>query len=116
MGKILAVMSDLMFSVKILDAAKASQRKVEFVKSPETALEKAREKPDLIVLDLNCSEMDAVDFLKTLKADPDLREIRTLGFVSHVQEGRKRDAVAAGCDEVVARSVFSDRTARLLAQ
>ena len=115
MNKILAVMSDLMFSVKVLDAAKAAGRAVEFVKSMDRALEKAAERPALMVLDLNCREVDTVELLRRLKSDPELRSLRTLGFISHVQEGRRREAMEAGCGQVVARSVFSERAAELLA-
>ena len=114
MEKILAVVTDLMFSVKVLDAGKAAGRAVEFVKSMDEALRKAGERPALVVLDLNCREVDTVELVRRLKADPELRGIRTLGFISHVQEGRRREAVEAGCDRVVARSVFSDRAVELM--
>jgi hypothetical protein len=45
-----------------------------------------------------------------------MNPVRILGFLSHVQEGRKREALDAGCDQVVVRSVFSDKAAQLLAQ
>ena len=116
MDTILAAVSDLMFTVKILDAAKASGRKARFVKSLETALHAIREtRPPLVVVDLNCRDFDTLDLIRSMKTDPDLASIRTLGFLSHVQEGRKQEAIAAGCDQVVPRSVFSDRTGVLLA-
>jgi hypothetical protein len=54
--KILAVVEDLLFTVKISDAAKRAGLEVEFVKSERDVIEKATsEKPLLIILDLNFS-------------------------------------------------------------
>ena len=51
--KVLAVVTDLFFSVKLSEAAKRSGLALEFVKDPEEVLEKAKSKPSLIVFDLN---------------------------------------------------------------
>ena len=49
-----------------------------------------------------------------MKSDPGLRAIRTLGYVSHVQTDVINAARAAGIDEVLARSAFSDRLGQIL--
>jgi len=113
-NQIIAVITDLFFTVKVMDAAKKFGRKVKFVKSMESALERAREGADLLVVDLNCREVDTVELVRHWKADAELAAIPALGFLSHVEEDRKRQALEAGCDRVVPRSVFSGRTADLL--
>ena len=70
-GKILAVMSDLFFSVKINDAAKKLGMTAEFVKDKTLALEKAKAKPPLIILDLNCDAADPLDLIAKVKSDPE---------------------------------------------
>ncbi len=51
--RVLAVVCDLFFSVKLTDAAKRCGLALEFVKDPKDLLEKAQDKPSLIIFDLN---------------------------------------------------------------
>src|SRR2546426_863311 len=104
---ILAVMTDLFFLVKISDAAKKLGMTVELVKDRELVLEKLREKPALIIFDLNCEAIDPVELIRTIKSNPAAQSIRTIGFVSHVQTDLRVRARESGCDEVVARSAFA---------
>lgn len=116
MSQIIGIVTDLFFTVKVIDAAKKAGLTVKFVKSADAALERAREGARLLVVDLNCRDVDTVDVIRRFKADSALAAIPALGFLSHVQESRKQEALAAGCDRVVPRSVFSDRTAELLSE
>ncbi len=113
-GKILAVMSDLFFSVKINDAAKKLGITAEFVKDKTLALERAKAKPPLIILDLNCDAADPLDLIAQIKADPETAGIPIVGFVSHVQTELKQRAKEIGCDTVVARSVFAQNLPAIL--
>ena len=115
-GKILAVMSDLFFSVKINDAAKKLGMTAEFVKDKTVALEKARAKPPLIILDLNCDTADPLGLITAIKADPDTVGIPIVGFISHVQTELKQQAQEIGCDTVIARSVFAQNLPAILDQ
>ena len=105
--KILAVMTDLFFSAKILDVAKKSGMSVEFLKDKPTVLEKVKEKPSLVIFDLNCESAEPLDIIRAMKADPETKRVSTIGFVSHVQTDLKLQAQESGCDMVVARSVFA---------
>jgi CheY-like chemotaxis protein len=111
---LLAVMSDLFFSVQINDASKKLGMTAEFVKDETLALEKAKLKPLLIILDLNCDAADPLDLIARLKADPETAGIAMIGFVSHVQVELKQKALAAGCDTVVARSVFAQNLTAMI--
>lgn len=110
-AKILVVMSDLFFSVKIIDAAKRLGMTAEFVKDKGIALEKAKAGPAVAVIDLNCDAADPLDLIAIIKAETN---VPMLGFVSHVQTDLKQRAVDAGCDTVVARSIFAQRLPELL--
>ena len=105
--KVLAVIEDLFFTVKINEAAKAAGLTAEFVKSEIDALERAKVQPAVVVIDLNCASIDPVRLIGELKSLPELKGISVLGFISHVQVELKQKAQEAGCDMVLARSAFS---------
>jgi CheY-like chemotaxis protein len=107
-------MSELFFSVKINDAAKKLGMTAEFVKDKTLALEKAKARPPLIIIDLNCDASAPLEFIAEIKRDPDTTGIPIVAFVSHVQTQLKQQAQAAGCDTVVARSVFAQNLPALL--
>ena len=106
--KILAVVDDLLFTVKIGDAAKRVGLDVEFLKSEQDVIQKAaHEKPLLIILDLNNNSVDPLHLISKLKADGDLKRISLIGYLSHVQGELKQKAHEAGANIVMARSAFS---------
>ncbi len=113
--KILAVVDDLLFTVKISDAAKRAGLDAEFVKSEKDVLEKAtHEKPLLIILDLNSNSVQPLDLISKLKGDGDLRHISLIGYLSHVQGELKQKAHEAGANIVMARSAFSQNLQQIL--
>lgn len=112
--KVLAVVEDLFFTVKINEAAKRAGLSVAFVKSERDALDQAAEHPALIILDLNFAGVEPVHLIQKLKADPALQKISLLGYVSHVQGELKQAAQEAGCDMVLARSAFSQNLQQIM--
>lgn len=112
--KAVAVVEDLFFTVKINESAKRAGMPIEFVKSEQDALDKAKMKPPLIIVDLNLNGMDAVELIKKLKENPETRAISVIGYVSHVQGELKQKAQEAGCDMVMARSAFSQNLPQIL--
>jgi CheY-like chemotaxis protein len=111
--QVLAVVEDLLFTVKISDAAKRAGLTSHFVKSEEAAVERAKEKPLLIIIDLNCGAVDTLALIARLKAG-DHSKVPLIGFVSHVQGELKQKAHEAGCDMVMARSAFSQNLPQIL--
>lgn len=105
--KVLAVLSDLFFSVKISEAARRSGMSVEFVKDAGEVVEKAKAKPALIIFDLNFEAVDPLTLIGRLKRNSDLKGTSVIGYLSHVQGELKQKAQEAGCDMVLARSAFS---------
>jgi PleD family two-component response regulator len=112
--KVLAVVDDLFFSVKISDAAKRTGLEVDFVKSEKDAVEKAKEKPLLIILDLNISALAPVKLIGKLKGSVETKGISIIGFLSHVQGELKQQAQEAGANMVMARSAFSQNLQQIL--
>ena len=105
--RVLAVLNDLFFSVKLADAAKRAGLDLEFVKDAHEVLEKARSKPAIVVFDLNFDAVGPLALISALKAGPETKGISLIGYVSHVQGELKQQAHEAGCDMVLARSAFS---------
>lgn len=112
--KVVAVVSDLMFTVKIQEAAKRAGLDAVFVRSREDALAQAKQNPAVIILDLNNTVTDPLDVIAKLKADAETSKISLLGYVSHVQVDLKQAAQERGCDVVIARSAFSQNLATIL--
>jgi PleD family two-component response regulator len=104
---IVAILSDLMFTVKIQEAAKRVGLIPVFAKTSEDAMEKAKEKPVAIILDLNANSVEPLEMIEKLKSDDATSKISLLGYVSHVQGDLKMAAQQKGCDVVMARSAFS---------
>jgi len=112
---ILCAVDDLLFSIKIKTAAAGVGAPVYFERDPDMVLPRIREKqPALVILDLNSARMRPLELVEAMKADPELGRVRTLGYVSHVQTDLIAAARAAGVDEVLARSAFSDRLGEIL--
>jgi len=105
--RVLAVVSDLFFSVKISEAAKRNGLALEFVKESAEVLAKAKQKPSLIVFDLNFDAVEPLKLITDLKSSAETKSVSLLGYLSHLQSELKVQAQDAGCDMVLARSAFS---------
>ncbi len=112
--KVVAAVGDLMFTVKINDAAKRAGLSVDFVKSEQDVLERAADHPAVIILDLNCQTLDPLKVITQIKQDSELKRISLIGYLSHVQGELKRQAHDAGCDIVMTRSAFSQNLPQIL--
>jgi CheY-like chemotaxis protein len=112
--KVLAVLEDLFFTVKINEAAKRAGLAITFVKSEHDALEQAKLHPALIIMDINFQGIDTLNLIRTLKADEQTKRINLIGYLSHVQGELKLQAQEAGCDVVMPRSAFSQNLPQIL--
>jgi CheY-like chemotaxis protein len=114
--KVVAVLSDLMFTVKIQEAAKRAGLEAVFVTSRENAFARAREHPLLLILDLNYAAVEPLELIRGLKQEEETAKIPLLGFVSHVETDLIQAARNNGCDKVMARSAFSQNLAAILSE
>ena len=71
-----------------------------------TAIEKQR--PDLILMDIQLPIMDGYTATNQIKADPALRSIPIIAVTSYALAGEEKKARAAGCDDYVTKP-FSPR-------
>jgi two-component system, cell cycle response regulator DivK len=68
----------------------------------------AKQRPDLILMDIQLPIMDGYTATSRIKSDPKLRSIPIIVVTSYALSGEERKARAAGCDECVAKP-FSPR-------
>jgi two-component system, cell cycle response regulator DivK len=68
----------------------------------------ARERPDLILMDIQLPGIDGYEVTRRIKADPALRAIPIIAVTSYALSGDDRKALAAGCDAYVTKP-FSPR-------
>jgi PleD family two-component response regulator len=105
---VFAAVDDMFFASKIRAMAEASGVNVKFYRHIDALLAAAGEvMPDLIIVDLHNQRLDPIDLARKLKTDERLKAVPLLGFFSHVQTELQRQAVEAGYDQVVPRSVFA---------
>lgn len=107
---VLAVMDDLIFGVKILEAARRVGEPLEFVATAALALAKAGRPGTRVILDLNLRGVDTVDLIRQLKA----AGVPVIAYVAHVQVDLRRAAEDAGADQVLARSSFVTKIDQLV--
>ena len=106
-----------MFTSKIKTAASQLGVPIAFARSADAALADMRSRPPaLVILDLNNPRTDPLATVASMKADPALAAIPTVGFASHVQTDVIDAARKAGVDEVMARSAFAQRLPEILAR
>lgn len=106
---IVAVVEDLFFGTKIADAAKRAGAGIVFATASEALWRRIEAMPALLIFDLACEKLQPLEVLRQLKADSRYAGIPTLGFLPHVREDLRREAVAAGCATVLPRSAFASR-------
>jgi PleD family two-component response regulator len=112
---ILAVLDDLMFTSKIRTTASQLGVTVAFARSAEGALaEMRRTAPALVIFDLNNPRTQPLAIVGAMKADASLASIPTLGYASHVQTDVIEAARAAGVQDVLARSAFTQQLPAIL--
>lgn len=112
---VVAVVDDMFFASKIRATGEALGVTITFVNSIGSLLDKVRQvRPHLVVVDLHHQKLRADEIGRQLKSDEELRGIKLLGFFSHVNTDLQKNALNAGFDEVIPRSVFARDLAKLL--
>jgi len=59
----------------------------------------AREKPELVLMDLSLPIMDGWEATQRLKADPATAGIPVIALTAHAMSGDREKAIEAGCDD-----------------
>jgi DNA-binding NarL/FixJ family response regulator len=112
MGTVVALMDDLFFQMKLAETAKHLGVEVKIATTVEALLPLLDSAPKLLIVDLN-SRSQPIAAIERLRAAKN--GVRVVGFLSHVQTDLAAQARAAGCDEVMPRSAFTQNLAAILA-
>ncbi len=117
MPSVVAVVDDLFFVSKLQETARQVGAQLVTVRAAAFHLDDLRQqKPALIIFDLNTTSGNAVELVRQLKSDAELKEIPVIAFFSHVQVELQRAAQEAGCDQILPRSQFTATLPQLLRQ
>lgn len=111
MGRVVALMDDLFFQMKLAETAKQLGVEVKVAANAKALLGLLEPLPKLVIVDLN-ARAGAIDAIQQLRERAD--GVPVLGFLSHVQTDLATQAEAAGCDEVMPRSQFTRNLATIL--
>ena len=81
---------------------------VEAENGEEALTAAAKQRPDLILMDIHLPIMDGYEATRRIKADPTLTHVPVIAVTSYSLSGDKEKARAAGCDDFVPKP-FSPR-------
>ena len=108
-------MDDMFFASKIRQAAKSGGIELDLISdSKGIPVSMINNPPRLLIFDLNSKTLNPFDLIQKVKAAPELKEAYCIGYFPHVEKDLKKEALAAGVDEVMPRSRFSMELASIL--
>jgi DNA-binding NarL/FixJ family response regulator len=111
MGRVVALMDDLFFQMKLAETAKQLGVEVKVATNGDALMALMESQPKLVIVDLN-ARSHPIQAIQKLRLDR--KDVRVVGFLSHVQTELAAQAQAAGCDEVMPRSSFTQNLAAIL--
>ena len=114
MADAIVLIDDLFFQAKLLETAKQTGTTVETVATGDQLVKSAAANPTaLIIVDLNARQ-GALEAIEKLGTNAPGNPRRIIAFLSHVQTDLAERARAAGCQDVMPRSKFTQNLAAIL--
>ena len=118
---VLALVDDLFFQAKMTETARRLGVTLKTVSNGATLVKMLEAAPDgagvdlprLVIVDLNARQ-GAVEAIEQLQRSGN--PIPVIGFLSHVQTDLAERARAAGCKQVMPRSIFTANLSEILSQ
>ena len=103
MSKCILVVEDQEDNRQIIrDMLSATNYQITEVENGEEALAAvAKQRPDLILMDIQMPILDGYEATRRIKADPALRTIPIIAITSYALSGDEQKAREAGCDDYV---------------
>src|SRR5260370_2319903 len=111
MGRVVALMDDLFFQMKLAETAKQLGVEVKVATNGEAFMELMASEPRLVIVDLNARSqpLQAIEKLRLARKD-----VRVVGFLSHVQKELAAHAQPAGSHEQLPPPTLTHNPAPLL--
>jgi CheY-like chemotaxis protein len=104
-------MDDLFFQMKVAETAKHLGLELKVAANSDALQTLLETMPKLVIVDLN-ARSQPIQAIERVRANKN--GVRVVGFLSHVQTDLAAQARAAGCDEVMTRSAFTQNLAAIL--
>jgi len=115
MADAIVLIEDLFFQAKLHETAKLTGITLQTTASGEALLKAAAENPSaLVIVDLNARQGSVETVEQLCKSNGANNPRRVIAFLSHVQTELADRARAAGCQEVMPRSKFTQNLAEIL--
>ena|SRR5215813_6254774 len=113
MTQVVALMDDLFFQMKLAETAKHLGVQVRVAANYDALAPLLKAAPRLLIVDLNArgEPIKVIERIREAK-----NPLHIVAFLSHVQTDLAKNAEAAGCDEVLPRSVFTKNLSEILAR
>lgn len=111
MAKVIALMDDLFFQMKVAETAKHLGLELKVAANSDALMGLLEPAPNLVIVDLNARSepLTAIERVRAARKD-----LKVVGFLSHMQRELAEQAESAGCTEVMPRSVFTKNLAAIL--
>jgi CheY-like chemotaxis protein len=113
MGRVVALIDDLFFQMKVAETAKRIGVEFKVAATGEVLVTMLEPPTKLVIVDLNAKN-DPVATIAKLRATH--KELPIVAFLSHVQTELAAQARIAGSTEVIPRSLFTQNLAAILGQ
>jgi CheY-like chemotaxis protein/HPt (histidine-containing phosphotransfer) domain-containing protein len=81
---------------------------IEFEDGPSALDALGREKPDLLLLDISLPEMDGMEVLRRIRANPDLGYIPVIALTAHAMTGDREKYLSLGFDDYVTKPIVDE--------
>lgn len=99
------VVEDVALNRDLLAQLLEDQHRLVFVEDGESALARAAEAMDVILMDLSLPGVDGWEATRRLKADPSLSHIPVIALSAHAMRGDAERARASGCDDYLTKPI-----------
>ena len=114
--RILALVTDLFFTLKIGDTAKSVGLPIHFVGSAEEFLDSIRKaRPGLVIADLTLDGIDLAALFEELAAEAHQVPVPILGYTTHA-DWKRTSPLHDRCTKVVTKDTLSRSLAELMRQ
>jgi CheY-like chemotaxis protein len=111
MSRVVALMDDLFFQMKLAETAKQLGVEVKVATNGDALMGLMESAPQLVIVDLN-ARSEPLQVIEKVRQNN--KDVRVVAFLSHVQTQLAAQAQAAGCTEVLPRSSFTQNLAAIL--
>jgi two-component system, cell cycle response regulator DivK len=106
--------ANMMLVVAVLERAGFRSAQASSAEEARHVIE--RERPDIILMDIQLPGEDGLSLTRELKTSPTTAHIPIIALTAHAMKGDEIQAIAAGCDAYVAKPIDTKTFANFVAR